>query len=258
MRPFDSFFLPFALALGIGGALVLLVQFLSLRVRNSALPPDERDPYLGRKFVLGVFLHLSVLLLLVGLTVLSVDLFEELINGSGNSWGSTPATVQMRGGPGGGPWGPPPPPTVAPAKPFPNGAQRVAFGLMLSGILHGVLFAMLLYFATNARKFPAVSRALVLNRLLAAGLILMGITTSFCLLLFSDGNSSGGSSGDNPFGRMIGVAVVWAPAAVAHVCWLLFALGKEKAKAARVVEVARPPEPTDDSDLPRRPRRRDD
>ncbi len=254
MRPFDSFFLPFAIVLGVGGGVVLLVQFLSLRVRNAGLSADERDPHLGRKFVLGVFLHLSVLLLLVGLTVLSVDLFEELINGSGNSWG-TPATMQMGGGPGGGPWGPPPPPPAPVAKPFPNGAQRIAFGLMLSGVMHGVLFGMLLYFATNARKFPAVSRALVLNRLVAAGLILMGITTTFCLYLFSEGSTGGPV--DNPFGRIIGTAVVWAPAAVAHLCWLLFALTTNKPKGSRVVEVTRPPEPTDD-DRPRRRRPADD
>lgn len=238
MWALDSFFLPFSLVFGIGGGLVLLVQFLSLRIRNTALPPDERDPHLGRKFALGLFLHLAVLLLLVGLTVFAVDFFEELINGGGNN---SPAAAPA--GPG-----PLAMTTSGPvAKPFPNAQQRVAFGLMLSGVLHGVLFAMLLFFSTNARKFPAVSRAFVLNRLLVAGVILMLVTTEFCLLLFSEG----GESVESPFGHILGMAVVWGPVAIGNLLWLFFGLNQEKAKATRMAEVGRPPEGT-------RYRRRDD
>lgn len=252
MRSYDSFFLVFSLVFGIGGGVVLLVQFLSLRVRNTALPPEDRDPHVGRKFALGVFLHLAVMLLLVGLTVSAVDIFEELINGGNNGW-NTPPTVRFNGG--GGPWGPPTPPPAPVAKPFFDTQQRVAAGLMLSGVMHGVLFAMLLYFATNARKFPAVSRTFVLNRLLVAGVILMGVTTQFCLYLFSE---DGTGTGDSPFGRILGIAVVWGPAAIGHLLWLLFGLNKEKAKVTRAVEVARPQEPAEETDRPRRRRRDDD
>lgn len=238
MRSFDSFLIVFSLFAGIGGALVLLVQFLSLRMRNSALPTEERDPHLGRKFALGVFLHLSVLLLLTGLTVSMTDIFDELIGGGGKN---TPVTA-----PAGGPWGPPPTPTPA-AKPFFNSQQRVAAGLMLSGVMHGLLFGMLYYFATNARKFPVVSRAFVINRLLIAGVILMSITTSFCVMLFSDGDMMVES-----FGRVIGLAMVWGPAALGHFLWLMFVLNRDKLKAVQRVEVARPRERDEEDDRPRR------
>lgn len=238
MRAFDSDLLVPLMFVGIPSGLVLLFQFLSLRLRNSALPPDDRDPHLGRKFALGVFLHLSVLVLLFGLTVLATDTFDQLLGG-----GSPSPTTR----PAGGPWGPMPAGPPAPvAKPFPNPQQRVAFGLMLSGVLHGVLFAMLFYFVTNARKFPAVGRAFVLNRLLLAGLLLVFITTTFCLYLFSEGDGDFAS-----LPRLIGLAVVWGPAALAHFLWMMFGLTADKAKAQLKAEVSRPREGEDD-----RPRRR--
>jgi hypothetical protein len=247
MRSFDAFMYVFAFAAGGGGGFVLVFQFLSLRMRNSALPAEERDPHLGRKFALAVFLHLSILLLLTGLTVSIVDVCENM-TGGGNA--NTPMT--MRAGPG---WNPPaPPPPVA--KPFFNAQQRIAAGLMLSGVLHGLLFAMLLYFATNARKFPAVTRAFVVNRLLVAGIILMSITTGFCLMLFSEGDLMVES-----FGRILGLALVWGPTALGHFLWLMFGMNKDKAKAKRKAEEEERPRRRDDDDdeeeRPRERRRRD-
>lgn len=237
MRSFDTFLIVFSMCAGIGGAVVLLVQFLSLRVRNSALPAEDRDPHLGRKFALGVFLHLSVMLMLTGLTVSFSETFDGLFGGKQNQWGGTPATVRMGpGGPGGPGWPPPPPPTTTKSwfDEWYTTAQRVSAGLVLSGVMHCLLFAMLLFFATNARKFPAVSRAFVLNRLLVAGIILMAITTLFSVLMFSEGDLQMDS-----FGRPIGIAVVWGPAALAHFLWLMFGLSKEKAKASQRAEADR-------------------
>ena len=88
-------------------AVVLLVQFLSLRVRNSALPGEERDPHLGRKFALGVFLHLAIMLMLTGLTVSFSETFDGLFGGKKNQFGTTPMTRPMGpGGPGGPGWPP--------------------------------------------------------------------------------------------------------------------------------------------------------
>lgn len=239
MRSFDSFLMIVSVFAGVGGGVVLLFQFLSLRMRNSAAAVEERDPHLGRKFALGVFFHLAVLLLLTGLTVSSVDICENL-TGGGNSGGNTRATWPV--GPG------MPPPAVT--KPFFNTQQRTACGLMLSGVLHGVLFFMLLTFATNARKFLAVGRAFVINRLLIAGVILMAITTSFCVMLFSEGEFMVES-----FGNILGLAVVWGPAALGHFLWLMFGLSKEKVKAKQKVDDAPPPREREE---PRRSRRGDD
>jgi hypothetical protein len=245
MRSFDSFLMFFASASAVVGGFVLIFQFLSLRMRNTALPAEERDPHTGRKFALGVFFHLGVLLVLTGLTLSAVDICENL-TGSGNSGGNAPAT--WRAGPG----MPPPPPAAG--KPFFNTQQRTACGLMLSGVLHGVLFFMLLTFATNARKFPAVGRAFVINRLLIAGVILMAITTSFCVMLFAEGEFMVES-----FGRVLGLALVWGPAALGHFLWLMFGMSKEKAKAKQKVDDAPPARERErEREEPRRSRRDDD
>jgi hypothetical protein len=196
-----------------------------------------------------VFLHLAVMLMLTGLTVSFSETFDGLFGGKKNQWGGTPMTMRAGpGGPGGPGWPPPPPPpTKSWFDEWYTPAQRVSAGLMLSGVMHCLLFAMLLYFATNARKFPAVSRAFVLNRLLVAGIILMAVTTLFSVLMFSEGDLQMDS-----FGRPIGIAVVWGPAALAHFLWLMF--GLSKGKGAQRVEADRPRE---DDDRPTR-RRRDD
>ena len=255
MRSFDTFLIMFSVSGGIGGTVVLLFQFLSLRMRNSALPAEDRDPHLGRKFALGVFLHMAVLLLLTGLTVSVVDVMDEL-TGNMNTRATAPVTWR---GPGMPPAGPPAPT----AKPFFDAEQRIAAGLLLSGVLHGVLFFMLLTFGTNARKFPAVGRAFVINRLLLAGLILMAVTTTFCLFLFSEGDMQVES-----FGRILGLAVVWGPTALGHYLWLVFAMKQDDAKKVRQAERADPPPERDeprrrpradeDDDRRERRRRRDD
>lgn len=255
MRSFDTFLIVFSMSAGIGGAVVLLVQFLSLRVRNSALPAEERDPHLGRKFALGVFLHLSVMLLLAGLTVSFSETFDGLFGGNKNQWGGTPMTrpAMGPGGPGGPGWPPPPPPPTTKSwfDEWYTSGQRVAAGLVLSGVMHCLLFAMLLFFATNARKFPAVSRAFVLNRLLVAGIILMAVTTLFSVLMFSEGDLQMDS-----FGRPIGIAVVWGPAALAHFLWLMF--GLSKSKGTQRVEEERPREADRGREGEGRSRREDD
>lgn len=244
MRSFDSFLIAFAMFSGIGGAVVLLFQFLGLRMRNAGLPPEERDPHLGRKFTLGVFLHVAVMLLLAGLTVSAVDIAGEMTDNLGGN--TTPTTAW--GGPPGG-MRPTPPATTT--KPFFDAQQRLAAGLMLSGVLHGVLFFMLLTFGTNARKFPAVGRAFVVNRLLVAGLILMSVTTSFCVFLFAEGDMKIGS-----FGPILGLAVVWGPTALGHFLWLVFAMKQDEAKKVKLAEAREVPRERADEDDDRRERRR--
>ena len=81
-----------------------LFQYLGLRVRNSALPDGEKDPQLGRKFVLHVFAHLSVLLILVGVTVSVIDVLDYVFEPNKNRM-----VGPGRGGFGPGGFNPPPP-----------------------------------------------------------------------------------------------------------------------------------------------------
>jgi hypothetical protein len=245
MSTIDRFLIVFAVSSGIGGAVVLLFQFLGLRVKNASLPSEERDPQLGRKFALGVFLHVAVMLLLTGLTISAVDIATEMTTNLG---GNTTPTSAFRG-----PGMPPPTTSTTTSKPFFNTQQRTAAGLMLSGVLHGVLFFMLLTFGTNARKYPAAGRAFVVNRLLVAGLILMSVTTSFCLFLFSEGDMKVDS-----FGPILGLAVVWGPTALGHFLWLVFAMKQDEAKKVKLAEVREAPPERDEPRGERRRRDEDD
>jgi hypothetical protein len=195
----------------------LMVQFLALRFKNSSLPEENRDPHLGRKFGLHVFQHVGMLLILVGLTLSAVDIADQVF---GNK-APTNSGPTMYWGPG----SPPPPASTPPPNPFTE-VQQAAAGLMLSGVLHTILFTMLILFGTNAMKQPAVGRAFHMNRTMIAGLILLTVTTMFCMVLFKDTTKN--SIGLEMFSKIIGVAVIWGPTALGHFLWVMVDMAKDK------------------------------
>lgn len=199
------------------GAILLLIphlfQYIGLRVRNAALPDAEKDPQLGRKFALHVFSNLSILLILVGVTVSVVDLLDYAFEGRNRGFGP-------RGGfgPGGG-FGPAP----ARAEWF-NEQQRTAAALLLSGFLHFVLFTVILLAATNNGSQRLVARSFVLARLLLAGVITMGATTTFLITMLQKGDTN-----YDVLKLAIGLGLVWGPTALAH---LLMAMAFRDRKRA--------------------------
>jgi len=193
-----------------------LFQYLGLRVRNSALPDGEKDPQLGRKFVLHVFAHLSVLLILVGVTVSVIDVLDYVFEPNKNRMAGP-----GRDGFGPGGFNPPPP-----RGEWFNEAQRTAAGLLASGFLHFVLFFVILLVATNNASHRLVARSFVLARLVLAGILSMGATTTFLIVMLQKGDTN-----YETLKVAIGVGLVWGPTALAH---LLLAMGfRNKKKGDR-------------------------
>ncbi len=212
-----------AITYGVIAILALMVQFLSLRMKNSSLPEESRDPHLGRKFGLHLFQHVGMLLILVGLTISAVDISDQAFgNKTPTPTGFAPWSFPSNPRAGGGAAATPPP------NPF-NEMQQAAAGLMLSGVLHTILFTMLILFGTNAMKYPAVGRAFHMNRTMIAGLILLTITTIFCMVLMKD--TSKNSIGLEMFSKILGVAFIWGPTALGHFLWVMVEMAKDKQQA---------------------------
>jgi len=210
MRFFDYYVYIY---LGIVVSLFGLVQYIVLRTRNSrAIPPD---PQIGRKFILGYFLHLAILLLLAGLTVSSLDwsehLFEPMVEAQKAKKDAEAAKER----------GEDPPMNPAAGLPPPvrdkfNEKQRTAAGLVASGFFHILIFWPLLRFATNAKEFPAVGRSFIGLRLFLCGLTMMTLTTISLVGVFQKGETDLTNAS-----IMVGLAGVWGPAALIHFVALL-------------------------------------
>ena len=212
--------------------LTLLVQYVGLRVRNAALPADERDPHLGRKFALHTFGHFSILLVLAGLTVSVVDILDYVFEPNQNRQFGGP---RGQFGPGG--FQQPAPPKFE----FFNDNQRTAAALILSGLMHFVLFFVILLVATNNSQKRLVARSFVVARLLLAGVITMTATTAFLVGMLQRGDTN-----YNMLKVVIGFGLVWGPTALVH---LLMAVSASDKKQPRYDDRRLP---DDDRDAPRR------
>ena len=251
-----------------------LFQYLGLRMRNEAAA--ERDPHLGHKFVLHLFQHFAILLVLSGFTICSIDVTDSVLlpfgnvnknagpGGFGDSRGGiffdedsdddfrnvTPAPQQWNKD---GTFQPPPANKPKPAKNWWNTAQRFATGLILSGLLHGMVIFTILLLGTNNRQFPAVGRAFGLTRLVIAGIILMGCTTIIIVSILQKG-----STDYRGVSLIVGLILVWGPTALGHLLWMRWTMNPPKKKyAAQSGGRERVADEDDDDDLSDdRPRRR--
>ena len=218
-----------------------LLQFIGLRIRNEAAA--ERDPQLGRKFVLHLFQHFAILLALAGFTISAIDVTDSVLIpfgnknagpggfGGGGRGGiffdeddeefqvTTQATVRwdQQGGFA------PPPAKAKPAKNWWNSAQRFAVALILSGILQGSMVFTVLLVGTNNRSFPGVGRAFGVTRLVIAGIILLGCTTIVIISILQKG-----ATDYKGLSMIIGIGLIWGPTALAHLIWMRMAMTPEK------------------------------
>jgi hypothetical protein len=173
---------------------VFVAQFVRLRVQN--LRAARPDPELGRKAVLHAFLSVAILLGLAGATASAADLMTRAFE-----------PLKLAGNP---PGTPPPVPGA-----WFNSTQRTAAALMLSGLMHGALFAVVLRLFTNDRDEPAVRRAHIGVRLVFAGMIWMTADTAALLVVFAEGTTNW-----DELAEITGFGLVWGLAAVVHL-WLL-------------------------------------
>ena len=175
------------------------------------------DPHLGRKTACYFFVNLAVFLLLAGMTISVLDVMDYVFE---------PAVAAQQARKNGNP---PPQAAIDPTtgKPLPqpahdwfNDQQRTAAGLVVSGLVHGLLFFAIAYFGTNDRQFPAVRRAFVGLRLVLCLIVVMTASTAAIVLAFQR------DDWDLKFVQIeIAVAAVWAPAALVHGALLLRSSG---------------------------------
>ena len=174
--------------------LFAMVQYISLRIRDTRASPQ--DPHLGRKSLLYMLFNIAVFTTLAGFTLSALDwmkyLFEPIAAAPvvGVDWFST--------------------------------EQRNAAGLVVSGILHGLLFWIIIRLGTNDKQFPAVGRAAIGMRLAVAGLITFYTSSATIMLSFDKELASRGLQ------QTCAIAIVWAPTAVLHLVLMLMSSGWQR------------------------------
>ena len=182
----------------------LAFAYIALRIRDAKADPS--DPELGIKSAYYFFVTVGVLLALTGLTISVADLFAHAFEG--------PAANQQKFNPNQqvGPLG---------NDPLDRGSQRLAWPLIISGSLFGVLGVLLLKIGTNDARFPAARRTFAGLRLAVCGMNAMAAVTFLILLLFQkDGGMGGAQIGrvdSHSLEYAVATIAVWLPAAVVHI-----------------------------------------
>jgi hypothetical protein len=215
------------LALAVFAIPVLALAYVALRVQDAAR--EEPDPRLGMKAAFHAVHSFSVLLVLVGLSILTVDLLNGALGGRPNAPGAP------------NPFGPPP---AARAGDGPGAAKRTAAGLIVSGGLFGLTFWACLT-RTNDAARRSVRRVFVGGRMALCLLVVLIAVTGLLVTLFQK------TPDDGAMEALVGTLLVWLPAAGVHMA--LFAANMGAPRRPR-----RRPEPEDDEDRDDRRRRPED
>ena len=193
------------------------VQFITLRIRDSRATPQ--DPHLGRKSMLYFFFNGSIFLVLIGLTISSLNVYELLFESAVN------AQERRK-------HGLPEPPMVDPqtGQPIPpvpvewfNDQQRLGAGLITSGLVYGILFFTLIHYFTNDRDFPAVRRAFASIRFTVAGLIVFTAATVGIVSTFQKGEYE-----YKTLQTIFAVSLIWWPVALLHLVLVLKSVGWQR------------------------------
>ena len=193
--PFHSFWLiSTSLFLSVG----FVVLFISLRMRDAQA--EVKDPQLGFKTILYFFCNLSILQVLAGLTMLVENINEVIFD-----------PVALMNGPMGGPGFGGPRTPFGISTTWLNAMQRFAIGLIVSGLMHTVLFFAAIRYFTNDREFPAVNRAFMALRLFIAIQTVFWTTTVAVIHTISADNFD-----YVLFLRLLSVSMVWWPVTVLH------------------------------------------
>jgi hypothetical protein len=194
------------------------VAYVSLRIRDSR--SETPDPDLGIKSAYHAFMTTGILLILTGLTISATDFLNEAFDDKQKN--------QMPQFAPPAPFGPQPKLGVQPPMrpqpinddPFDRLSQRVAWPLVISGMLFSLMSLLLIVAGTNDKHFPAVKRTFGGLRLVVEGLSVMaGMTITIELLFQKDITDL------RPFSIAVALICVWLPAAAIQV-FLLKSYGK--------------------------------
>jgi hypothetical protein len=176
--------------------------YLALRLRDSR--EEERDPQLGVKTAYYLLLSGAIVLVLFGLTVAAIDLLDGAFQ--------KPKQQQQQA-------------NVPPAfvdeneKEFKERTQRVAWSLVVAGLLFSLVIMVVIRVATNDAEFPAAKRIFVGGRLVLSGAMIMLAMTALIVLLFQkeakEQNVEKGVT--SAFEIITAVAIVWLPSTILHI-----------------------------------------
>jgi hypothetical protein len=179
----------------------LAFAYLGLRFRDGR--SDVSDPELGIKSAYYAFLSVGILLALSGLTIAVSDLLAEQFEGPNNQAGPPVAPFNPKAGPGF--------PQQAPMRvrnddPFDTMSQRVAWPLVVSGVLVSLVSLLLARLGTNDAQFPSVRRTFGGFRLVVGGLGVVVTVTLLIELLFQKNLAT-----TRPLAWAIGSLAIWFP-----------------------------------------------
>jgi hypothetical protein len=200
--------------LGVLVLVALAVAYLSLRVRDARA--ELPDPELGIKAGYHAFLTAGILLALTGLSISVIDLLGDAFEGNQNQ--NQQPQFNPPFGKGGFPQ-PQPQRMRNNDDPFSSMSQRVAWPLVISGVLFSLIAMLLIRLGTNDTQYPAVRRTFGGVRLVVAGLTVMSAGVLIIELLFQKDLAS-----TRPYAIGVGSMAIWFPAAAVQV-FLLKRLG---------------------------------
>src|SRR5262249_6694551 len=221
----------------------LAVAYLCLRVRDARADPP--DPELGIKSGYYFFLTAGTFLALAGITISVIDLLDDAFGGKQQQQQQINPQFNPHGRFG-------PPPQARAHGPFDSVSQRIAWPLVISGVLFSLVSVVLIKVGTNDARFPSVRRTFVGLRMAVSGLVVMIGVSFLVLLLFQKPVPE-----MRPFAYAVGLIAVWLPTTLIHVFLMkqygklpYFVPPKFKKSAARREE-----EFDDEEDRPRGRRR---
>jgi hypothetical protein len=178
-------------------AYTLAYPYIALRLRDSR--EEHRDPELGTKAALYLLFSAAILLILIGLTVSAIDIME------GKFQEKQAAAVQGNLN------------MNDMEEEFKERIQRVAWGLVLSGLMFSFTLMLIIKYGTNDSEFPAAKRLFTGGRLALCGVVTMITVTAFIVLLFQKKAGAGTERAIRSIYEIIfGVGLVWIPATIVH------------------------------------------
>jgi hypothetical protein len=222
------------------GLLVLValaVAYVSLRIRDSRA--EQPDPELGIKTGYHAFLTTGILLTLTGLSIAVIDFLGDAFEGNQNQPQQPQFQPQFNPqfGKGGFPQPQPQPPMRMRNNddPFSSMSQRLAWPLVISGVLFSLIALLLIRLGTNDSQYPSVRRTFGGVRLVVGGMTVMAAGVLIIELLFQKDLAT-----TRPYAIGVGTLAIWFPASAIQL-FLLKRLGglpyyvppKPKAKKKR-------------------------
>ena len=178
-----------AMFASIPALLGLAIPYAVLYMRDSR--NEEHDSEIGLKSALYFMLSLSILLILLGLTVLVVDFMQD-------------KTTSIPSGPSS-----PPMPTTRTTSEFTE-AQRGGFAMMVSGFAIGLFHLVMILGFTNDRRFPATKRVFLGWRLAIHSMVVLIAFTTLVVIVFRKDVTW------KDIRDVFAVLLVWAPSWLIH------------------------------------------